>query len=125
MDVHVQLVEARNLLARGGVCAGVFRDDGGRHCARGALLEVAGVPFFNNRPVDWGNGERPEEKEALRALEAAVPVRGERGVASWSNDLVTEGRADEVLAGFDRAIAATAPEPADPVGAGAPEPAVA
>jgi hypothetical protein len=97
VNTHEVLVRARALIERGWApwaCAG--RD--GRYCALGAIAATTG---------GWNNSPPPTRKPALEAL-AEASGRPLPLVPAWNDSHQTRVG---VLAAFDKAIAATAPEP--------------
>lgn len=89
---HEVLVAARNLIDRGGWIQGAVLTSDGR-CAVGALRDTGGALDTNDEPF-W----------ILRRQVGTALSR-------WND---TPGRTKaEVLAAFDKAIAATAPSPPD------------
>jgi hypothetical protein len=126
LTAHELLVRARNRLAERGVCAWRWTDNDGRRCARGAIFDVAGVldgrrpkcfePAVPNALVAIGalinanEIELPKPKEHARYDDNPYTNLA-NAVAFWSNALVDIGKPEAVIDGFDKAIAATAPEP--------------
>ena len=94
MSLHDDLVAARKLVANGWT-KGMFRRNG-CVCAMGAVLWV--VDSDDDEGID-------REDEAIRALEAALPVCDVSTLVGF-NDREATTHAD-VLALFDRAIAAS------------------
>jgi hypothetical protein len=96
VTTHEVLVAARNLIAQGG-WQQQYGFNAGPHCAVSAIFTVT--------------GDRDKKAEAIEALGSilALPRISGPGVGDWNDRL---GRTKEqVLALFDRAIAATAPSP--------------
>lgn len=106
MTVHEVLVKARNKLSdpavwvKGGA---IGRDHRGPHCAATACGSV--LPgTLHAKSADQGLW-----LETLRELAKAAGLRHHQRVAPWND--APERTHEEVLAAFDKAIAATAPAP--------------
>ena len=98
MDVHEVLVAARNLIDREGWTQNHYGRPGRGFCVYGACGAAE-----HGSALCGGYG--PAEDVMRKVL-------GAPQLAAWND---TPGRTKaEVLAAFDKAIAATAPEPADP-----------
>lgn len=103
-QVHEVLVRARNVQAECGHCKHAFEDDWGNVCIGGALQRAT-----TSDALDWDFGGAQVRCDAARAMGFTSMVRA----AGWNNR--PETTLADVLARFDAAIAATAPEPADPL----------
>lgn len=110
MNEHEVLVKARNLIDRQGWCKQMGRTPGGQHCLAGALTAVLEARWLFGEIPDYHKvGEHPAGRR-LADLFGVEPHR----LWAWNDE---RGRTqDQVLAALDKAIAATAPLPADPVG---------
>ena len=97
MTTHEVLVAARNLIDREGLWCGGFDDGGGTSgtCTWIALREVGG--FRRGRAA----------ADALGRVNGMAPDASLSDLYDWNDSRTKE----EVLAAFDRAIAATAPAP--------------
>lgn len=99
MTAHEVLVRARNLIDRVGwlQCSVKGHHDPGGHCVATWVATVA--------------DDAPAEFEAMYAFGRAIGIGSLPRIYEWND---APGRTkDEVLAAFDRAIAATAPPPPD------------
>ena len=103
MNAHQILVKARNLLDREGHAKHALRDETG-YCQLGAR----NMATFGTQRFVWGHPDRKAFHAAKEALTDAVGVPSEE-LVDWNN--APERTKEEVLAAFDRAIAATAPPP--------------
>jgi hypothetical protein len=101
MTTHEVLVKARNLIGRDGWVQRDWGAPGGPRCAVGVISD--------------SGGDGASRITARRAVAEAAGVEDDGwggAVITWNN---APGRTKaEVLAAFDKAIAATAPEPPDP-----------
>jgi hypothetical protein len=106
MTTHEVLVRARNLIGRPEDWSPRMWGDHGRRCAVHALQDT-----LLGRETDPDAKKIVHPTEAFKVLCDAAGIEpgadGERYFGSW-NDTHTHA---EVLAAFDKAIAATAPEP--------------
>lgn len=100
MTTHEVLVAARNLIDRSWV--GRFPSGDGEECVASALANT-------------GGGISGEYTSAYGLLRR---ITGASRLSEWND--APGRRKEEVLAAFDEAIAATAPEPADPFPSGQP-----
>lgn len=122
MTEHEVFVKARNQVAKGWVQR--FLIEGGKVCAVGGVEVGSGAMVINTLgSASLGKVKSVTRNPSLKTLAATIVSKGEHDpeylgypsevIGEWNDR--PERTKEQVLALFDELIAATAPEPIDPL----------